>query len=63
MTAGVMCLVKPGDYVDQGDPVLELRSDDADRLAQVMQLASDAVVVGPTAPEMPAIVVERIGPS
>jgi thymidine phosphorylase len=63
MTAGVMCLVKPGDYVNQGDPVLELRSDDADRLDQVAQVASDAVVVGPTAPEIPAIVVERIGPA
>ena len=29
--AGVRCLAKPGDYVEVGQPVLELHTDDAGR--------------------------------
>lgn len=62
-TAGVVCLVKPGESVAAGQPVLELRADDPARFDEVTDLAASAVVVDDAAPELRPIVIERIGES
>jgi thymidine phosphorylase len=59
-TAGVICLAKPGDPVEEGQPVLELHTDDAARLPAAEAALGGAVEVGPEPPEPRPLVLERI---
>jgi thymidine phosphorylase len=45
-TAGVLCLAKPGDWVEEEQPLLELRSDDEPRFAAALAALGDAIEVG-----------------
>jgi thymidine phosphorylase len=61
--AGVRCLVKPGEPVEQGQPVLELHTDERGRLERARQALEGAVIVTREAP-IPAptpLVLERVG--
>jgi thymidine phosphorylase len=62
-TAGVRCLAKPGDYVQQGQHVLELRADDPARFAAALEaLAADGVVtVGGEPPPQVPLVLQQVG--
>jgi thymidine phosphorylase len=60
--AGVLCLAKPGDQVQRGQPLLELRSNDAGRIAAARQALDGAIGIGPQPPAAPSRVLERIGP-
>jgi thymidine phosphorylase len=60
-TAGIICLVKPGEPVAAGQPVLELRGDDPDRFARARAALAAAVEIGPQPPESVPAVIERIG--
>jgi len=62
-TAGVMCLVRPGDKVAPGDPVLELHSDDEARLDRAAHELSAAVRVTDEPVEVPPIVIETVSGS
>jgi thymidine phosphorylase len=60
-TAGVLCLAKPGDYIEAGQPVLELRADDPARFAAALAaLAAPAVVTigGEPPPAVPLVIAE-----
>lgn len=61
--AGIMCLAKPGDWVEKGQPVLELHTDDRDRLARARQALHDAFVVAdePGRVASDPLVLERVG--
>jgi thymidine phosphorylase len=59
--AGVLCLAKPGDRVEEGEPLLELRADDESRFAAAMAALGDAFEVGPESPALPALVIDQIG--
>jgi thymidine phosphorylase len=59
--AGVICLAKPGEQVTAGQPVLELRADDAARLSRGAEALTDAVEIGPRPPDPVPVVLERIG--
>ena len=61
--AGVTCLVKPGERVEQGQPVLELHTDDPARLERARQALHGALGIVEAAPATaPAsLVLERIG--
>ena len=61
--AGVRCLVKPGDPVSEGQPVLELHTDDASRLERAREALLGALeIVTDSPPAGPAsLVLERIG--
>ncbi|MGH9068159.1 MAG: hypothetical protein ACRD0J_11845, partial [Acidimicrobiales bacterium] len=69
--AGVVCLARPGQVVDAGQPVLELWADDPDRFPRAEEALAGAVVVtppdeeptGPAAAAAAAPVIERIGPA
>ncbi len=63
-SAGVICLAKPGEWVAEGQPVLELRSDEAGRFGPAFEALAGAVATGPQAPGPPALVIGRVaGPA
>jgi len=59
-TAGVMCLAKPGDKVEAGQPLLELHSDDADRFAPALAALEGAISISENAPAARPLIVDRI---
>jgi thymidine phosphorylase len=61
-SAGVVCLKKPGDRVEEGAPVLELHADDPGRFGSAMEALGGALQIGPEALEPEPMVIERIGP-
>jgi thymidine phosphorylase len=60
--AGIFCHAKPGDRVERGQPVLELRSNDPGRMAGARRALDGAVEIGPEPPATPSHILERIGP-
>jgi thymidine phosphorylase len=60
-SAGVLCLAKPGEWVEAGQPVLELRSDEQGRFGPAFEALAGAVETGPQPPAQPSAVIGRIG--
>jgi thymidine phosphorylase len=58
--AGVICLAKPGERVVAGQPVLELRADDAGPIDRARAALAGAITIGPEPPEVVEPVIERI---
>ena len=58
--AGVLCLAKPGERVEAGQPVLELRTDDEPRLMRAADALAGAIEIGPDPPAAGPLVIERI---
>ena len=58
--AGVVCLRKPGDRVEAGEPVLELHADDDARFGAALAALEGAVSVAPEPAEPRPLVIERI---
>jgi thymidine phosphorylase len=62
-TAGIICLAKPGDPVREGQPLVELHTDDEERFAAALAALDGAVAVSAEGPPPPApAVLEHIGP-
>ena len=61
-SAGVVCLKKPGDEVEAGEPILELHADDLERFENAVAALEGAVTVGPERPDPLEMILERIGP-
>ena len=59
-SAGLLCLAKPGERVEAGQAVLELRSDDESRFARAHEALSGALEIGPEPPGAAPLVIERI---
>ncbi|WP_433389814.1 thymidine phosphorylase [Micromonospora sp. KLBMP9576] len=59
--AGVVLHRRPGEAVRAGDPLYELRADDAARIPAARVDAARAVRISPTAPATTPLVIERIG--
>ncbi|MDG4807818.1 thymidine phosphorylase [Micromonospora sp. WMMD1120] len=59
--AGVVLHKRPGDAVRAGDPLYELRAEDATKIPAALAEAAGAVRLGPTAPAPNPLVMERIG--
>jgi thymidine phosphorylase len=59
--AGVICLVKPGDRVEHGEPVLELRADTEARFGPARQALAGAIEIGPEPPEAGSLILETVG--
>ena len=59
-SAGIVCLAKPGDEVAEGQPLLELHADDADRFDGAVAALDGAIEIGPEPPEPRPLVIERI---
>jgi thymidine phosphorylase len=60
-SAGIICLVKPGEPVEAGQPVLELRADEPDRFGRALAALDGAIEIGPQPPPAAPMVLERIG--
>ncbi len=58
--AGVVCLKKPGDAVEEGEPVLELHVDDPARLDTALVALDDAFTIGPEPPEPRSLIIEKV---
>ncbi len=58
--AGVICLAKPGEPVEAGQPVLELLADDPDRFGRAMEALAGAIEIGPEPRAPRPVVLERI---
>ena len=50
LSAGILLHKKPGDAISTGEPIMELRYNDEARLKTALGLASQAAVIGDTAP-------------
>lgn len=59
-TAGIICLAKEGDYVEKGQPVLELHIDDETRLSSAQDALINAFEIGSEPKDKRKIVLERI---
>ena len=59
--AGVICLAKPGERIERGQPVLELRADDEARFARAIEALDGSIEIGPEPPVIGSPVLERIG--
>ncbi len=60
-SAGVICLAKPGEWVQEGQPVLELRGDDPGRFGAAFDALAGAVETGPEPPQPASVVIDRVG--
>jgi len=62
-TAGVRCLAKPGDYVRQGQPILELLADDPARFEEAIEAigAPDVIAIGSEPPPPVPLVIDEVG--
>jgi len=63
-SAGIICLAKPGEAVQAGQPLLELRADEQERFGPALAALEGAAAVsdrGPPAPVSP--VIEEVGPA
>ena len=61
-TAGVLCLAKPGEYVREGQHILELRADDPDRFEAALDaLRADVIAVGSEPPPQVPLIVAEVG--
>ena len=58
--AGVICLAKPGDRVERGQPLLELRTDDQARFGRAIEALAGGIEIGPEPPVIGPRVIERI---
>ena len=58
--AGVICLAKPGDRVERGQPLLELRGDTGSRFVSARDALAGAIEIGPRPPEIGPLILERI---
>ena len=58
--AGVLCLAKPGERVERGQPLLELLTDDESRFGRAEAALAGAVTVGGQPPDVPPLVIDRL---
>jgi thymidine phosphorylase len=59
--AGVLCLAKPGDWVEAEQPLLELRTDDESRFEAALEALGNAIEIGPEGPPDQPVVIDRVG--
>jgi len=58
--AGIVCLAKPGDAITEGQPLLELHTEDEARFDAAVAALTDAIEIGPEPPEPRPLIVDRI---
>jgi thymidine phosphorylase len=60
-SAGIRCLAKPGDHVNQGEHVLELHADDLARFAPAIEALDGALTIGTEPPPRQPLIVASTG--
>jgi thymidine phosphorylase len=61
-TAGIWSRAKPGEWVDEGQPVLELAVDDPDRVPAALEALAGAFDLGPEPPAERPLILDLIRP-
>jgi thymidine phosphorylase len=56
--AGVLCLVKPGDAVEEGQPILELHTDTPDAVQGALNALDGAYEIGDAAPDRTDLIID-----
>ena len=59
--AGIICMAKPGERVEHGQPVLELRGDDEGRFSRARAALAGAIEITAQPPAVGSRVLDRIG--
>jgi thymidine phosphorylase len=59
-SAGVLCLARQGDWVEEEQPLLELRTEEEPRFDAAMSALGNAIEIGQEGPEEIATVIDRI---
>ncbi len=62
-SAGIICLAKPGDRVQAGQPLLELRADEQERFGPALAALEGVAAVSDQAPPPVSPVIEEVGPA
>ena len=62
-SAGIICLAKPGEQVQAGQPLLELHADDEARFGPAMDALDGAITIGPAATPPRSPVLDFISPA
>jgi thymidine phosphorylase len=60
-SAGIICLAKPGDAVQAGQPLLELRADEPERFGLALDALEGAATISDQAPPPVSPVIEQVG--
>ncbi len=55
-----MCLAKPGEYVETGQPLLELHCDESDKFDFALNALEDAIDIDDQPSELFPLIVDRI---
>jgi thymidine phosphorylase len=58
--AGILCLCKPGDRVERGQPLLEMRADEESRFGAALAALDGGITIGPEPPREPGLVIDRV---
>jgi thymidine phosphorylase len=61
-TAGIWARAKPGEWVEDGQPVLELAVDDPTRVPAALEELRGAFDIGPEPPPEQPLILDRIRP-
>jgi thymidine phosphorylase len=61
-SAGIICLAKPGEAVEAGQPLLELRADEQERFGPALAALEGAAAVSDQGPPPVSPVLEEVGP-
>jgi thymidine phosphorylase len=61
--AGVLCLAKPGDTVERGQPLLELRTDTPDAVPAALAALDGGYQIGDAAPPCTPLVIDILRPA
>ena len=59
-TAGVICLAKPGDYINTGEPVLELHGDRENCFDSAIDALEGAIEISDTTPDDSPLILDKI---
>ena len=59
-TAGVVCLAKPGEYVEAGQPLLQLHCDEPDKFTFALNALDSAIDIGDQPSDLFPLILDRI---
>ena len=58
--AGVVCVAKEGDAVEEGQPILDLHVDDPSKVTGALEALDGGIVIGDEPPERKSVVLDVI---
>ena len=59
-TAGIICMAKPGAYINEGEPVLELHGDTEKCFSPAIDALEGAIEISDTAPDFSPLILDKI---